>query len=394
MSLGYFKCIGGVSGDMILGSIIDSGISLNQINEGLSLLNIEGYQIDSHLSNRGGVTGTRFEVNYDSNLPNRNFKDFIDIVNNSSLPNEVKKDSCLVFNRLIEAEKIAHKSESYHMELHELGEIDTLIDVVGSVFGFYILKLDAIYLSSLPAGSGLIKIKHGIVPVPSPATAALLSLCQIPLRNSHSDSDNSGEMITPTGVAILTTLGDFKQPQMYLDKISYGLGKRESDDYPNVLSLWIGDEVINDKNSNLVLLETNIDDTNGEILGYVYECLLNMGVNDIWYVPISMKKNRPGVMLSVIVSVKIEQKVIDFILNETSTLGIRVRNIIRYEAKRQIRKISTNYGEVNVKIKIRNNKIINISPEYEHCKKIAIEQNLTLKAVMDEVLLNAQKELL
>ena len=394
MKLGYFKCVGGVSGDMILGSIVDLGISVNEIMSGLSLLNIDGYEISSHISSRGGVTGTRFEVNYKPNHITRKFKDFISIVNSSSLPDKVKKDSCKIFYRLSEAEKIAHKSESSDIELHELGEIDTLVDVVGSVFGMYLLKLDSIYSSALPTGNGVIKTKHGLIPVPSPATTALLSLSQIPILELPGTFYNTGEMITPTGVAILTTLGSFNQPKMYIDKAGYGLGKRKSENYPNILSLWVGNEMFNEGNSDLILLETNIDDTDGQILGYVHEGLLDMGANDVWFTPIHMKKNRPGVILSAIVSLPIERKAVDFILTQTSTLGIRSRNIIRYEAERHIRTISTIYGNVNIKLKMNDNKVINISPEYEDCKKIAIENNLPLKYVMDKILRQAETDLL
>ena len=239
-----------------------------------------------------------------------------------------------------------------------------------------------------------LKTSHGLIPVPSPATAALLSLGKIPISEPSVTLNNTGEMITPTGVAILTTLGSFSHPKMYIDKTGYGLGKRKSEKYPNILSLWVGNEIINEENSGLILLETNIDDTDGQILGYVHEGLLDMGVNDVWFTPIHMKKNRPGVILSTIVSIAIERKAVDFILTQTSTLGIRSRNIIRYEAERHIQRISTIYGDVNIKLKKKDNKVVNISPEYEDCKKIAIENNLPLKYVMDKISRQAEDDLL
>ena len=394
MKLGYFKSIGGVSGDMILASIIDSGVLVNEIIEGLSLLNIGGYNISSHISNREGVVGTRIEVEYDTNDRRRGFNDFAEIVNASSLPDKVKKDSCNIFYRLNEAEKIAHKSSSSNVELHELGEVDTLIDVVGSVFGMYILKLDSIYLSPFPTGNGVIKTSHGLTPVPSPATVALLSLSQAQVIQSPLELNNTGEMITPTGVAILTTLGSFKSPRMYINNVSYGLGRRKSKHYPNVLSLWLGNEIENESSSKLVLLETNIDDTDGQILGYVHERLLEMGAKDVWFTSIYMKKNRPGVILSVIIPFGIENKAVDFIISETSTLGIRSSNVARYEAERNICTINTVYGKVNVKLKFKNNKIINISPEYEDCKKLALENDLPLKYIIDKVTRQAESDLL
>ena len=221
-----------------------------------------------------------------------------------------------------------------------------------------------------------------------------MSLSQAQVIQSPLELNNTGEMITPTGVAILTTLGSFKSPRMYIDNVSYGLGRRKSKHYPNVLSLWLGNEIENESSSKLVLLETNIDDTDGQILGYVHERLLEMGAKDVWFTSIYMKKNRPGVILSVIIPFGIENKAVDFIISETSTLGIRSSNVARYEAERNICTINTVYGKVNVKLKFKNNKIINISPEYEDCKKLALENDLPLKYIIDKVTRQAELDLL
>ena len=242
MKSAYFQCIGGASGDMILGAVVDSGVSLDDLNEALSKLSVNGFSLSLQRAQRGGLNGSQITVSLDKDgKRTRRWQDFVDIVEGSDLPATVVERSCAIFRRLAEAEAIVHGTSPEQTILHELGTLDTLVDVVGSIVGLDLLGIERLYSSPFPSGSGVVKSEHGMLPVPAPATAALFAMARAPVVPPPSNAADTGEMVTPTGAAIITTLATFRQPSINVERIGYGLGARESRYYPNALALWLGE---------------------------------------------------------------------------------------------------------------------------------------------------------
>ena len=381
MSSAYFQCIGGASGDMILGALLDAGLALGDLQGALGALDVSGYALEARRARRGGLEGTHLVVQLDDE-GNRShtIQDFVDIVEASGLSEGVVRRSCAVFRRLAEAEARVHGGEPGEAHLHELGTLDTLVDVVGGVAGLEMLGVERVYCSAFPSGSGVIRSEHGLLPVPAPATAALFAIANAPVAAPPGNAHNTGEMVTPTGAAILTTLAEFSHPQIGVKNVGYGLGTRDAAQYPNALALWVGEEqAAGARSTGTTLIETNIDDMNGELLGYVQERLLAAGARDVWFTPIQMKKNRPAVMLSAIVSADREGDAIELIMRETTTLGARVRPLERVEAEREVVKIDTSLGSVRVKVKRLDGRAVSVAPEYEDARRAALERGVALQ---------------
>ncbi len=395
MKVAYLQCIGGAAGDMILSALVDSGLPQEALERELAKLHIEGFSLRFEQATRGGVTGTHLTVKLDEKgAHRRGWRDFLEMVDSSDLSPQVKELSSSIFNRLWEAEAHAHKSPIEEVHLHELGTLDTLVDVVGVVAGLELLEVTTLYSSPLPSSSGVIKSEHGPMPAPSPATMHLLAEANAAISPPPTEIGTGVEMVTPTGAAIVTTLATFKQPAMRLEKVGYGLGTRDTPLYPNVLALWIGEEIAQGHKEDLVLLETNIDDMSPELFGYVQERLFALGANDVWFTPIQMKKSRPGVVLSVLISSSLEAKAVDMVMRETSTLGIRVRPVTRHTAQREVVELETGLGTVRVKIKRLSGKVVGASPEYEDCRRIALELSMPLQEVFRLVAREAEDKLL
>ena len=380
---------------MILGAVVDAGVSIDFLNDALGKLNTNGFTLSIERTQRGGLSGTQVSVDLDeSGQRKRQWQDFIDVVEKSSLSENVIERSCAVFRRLGEAEAMVHGTTPEQVHLHELGTVDTLVDVVGSIAGLEMLGIERLYVSPFPSGSGVIKSEHGLLPVPSPATAALFGMARAQVVPAPGNATETGEMVTPTGAAILTTLASFKQPNLSVERIGYGLGSRESRYYPNALALWLGEETGATYNTDLALIETNIDDMTGEFLGFVQERLFDLGARDVWFTPIQMKKNRPATMLSIIVSSDLESQAISLVMRETSTLGVRIRPLSRYEAERESMEVDTSLGRVAVKVKRLEGKNVGVAPEYEAAKKIALDRQLPLNEVYKIVQREAEEQLL
>ena len=382
MKAAYVNAIGGASGDMLLASLIDSGLNTEQLTAALSSIGISGFCLRSRLEERQGVKGTYLDVDIGTDqAKKRTPTEFIHLVNSAPMSESSKAKCVNIFNIIGEAEGALHGEDPGHVHLHELGTIDTIIDVAGVVLGLEMMSVEKLYSSALPTGSGTVKTQHGILPVPAPATAHVLSKKNVPCYPPPVHLNPTGEMLTPTGVALLAELADFSQPVMKIDSIGYGLGTRDPEQYPNVLSISIGEVNVTGPKSGILLLETNLDDTTGETLGYVQEKLFEMGSRDVWFTPIQMKKNRPGTMLSCLIDESLKLEVADFIMLETTTLGIRVRSVDRIEAERKLEKFASSVGEINVKLKKQNGVLVSISPEYEDCKKIADRLGMPLARV-------------
>lgn len=393
--IAYLQCIGGASGDMLLGALIDAGAPVDDLNAAIALLGVSGVKIAASADQRGGMHGTRALVKVDAAAQQPSgLEEFVRIVHASPMPTRVKEQSIEVLRRIRKAESLAHRQPSQDLHLDELGDVDTLIDVVGAMAGLDALRIGRLYSSPLPSGSGLIETAHGTLPVPSPATAALLGMANAHIAPPPRGISDAGEMVTPTGAAIVTTLADFHQPSLRIENIGYGLGARNPTHYPNALALWIGTELDDSPDARVILLETNIDDSTPEILGYTQEQLFAVGALDVWFTPIQMKKNRPAAMLSALVPVTLEEQAIRLILRETSSLGVRTRPITRYEADRKSMEATTSLGTVSVKVKMADGIPVAASPEYEDCRKIAIDTGLPLQEVYRIVQREAEASIL
>ncbi len=366
---GYLQCVGGVSGDMLLGAIVDAGVPIDDLRAALGGLEFGGFSISARRDRRGGVEGTLVSVDPGASPRFDTISGLIEAVDASGLGQPAKSRARLVLERLGGAEASIHGDEEAH--LHELGSADTLIDVVGAVLGFEMLGIERLYSSPLPTGSGVFRSEHGPLPAPSPATTALLAMAGAPTVPPPGGASAAGEMVTPTGAAIVTALAEFRQPAMTVSQSGYGLGSRDPGGYPNVVALRVGEVAGTPGATTLSLVETNIDDMNPEAFPYVSERLFELGARDVWLTPINMKKGRAGVMLSALVDPGIERQAVDLVLRETTTLGVRVSPVSRYEAERESITVKTSVGELSVKIKRLGGRNVSLSPEYEDCRRIA-----------------------
>jgi uncharacterized protein (TIGR00299 family) protein len=377
VKVGYLDCFSGLSGDMILGALVDSGLAITQLSAELEKLKLKGYQISSRPEKRGVITGTRFLVNLENAKPKqRRLDDVANLIVKSDLSNPVKERSVAIFKRLAEAEAKVHRTPVQEVQLHDTGAIDAIVDIVGTAIGLELLGIEHLYSSPLPSGSGTVECQHGIIPIPAPATLELIASSGAPIRPTP---ERDVELVTPTGAAIVTTLARFQKPTLMLEKVGYGIGSRETETIPNVLPLWVGELVQEER--ELLLLETNIDDMSPELCGYVMEQLFENGAADVWFTPIQMKKNRPGIMLSVLAKPESQTAIAQVILRETPTLGLRVQPVERHLAVRETARFESSLGKASIKIKRLEGKVAGLSPEYEDCRRLALEHDLPLQDV-------------
>ena len=374
----YFDCYSGISGDMILGALIDLGLKENYIKKELKKIKISRYELKIDKIKKNNITGTNLTVKIKEKQKKRGFKEIQKLIDESNLEKDVKKISKQIFLKLATAESKIHNISIEKIHFHEVGAIDSIIDIIGAVIGFKKMQLSNIYCSHLPLGRGFIECSHGKIPVPAPATLEILK--NIPVYST----DIQHELVTPTGAAIITTFAKHfgPMPLMKINKIGYGAGKTNME-HPNFLRIILGEVPNNYNYDTTTIIETNIDDMNPEIYGYLVEKLYENGALDVFFTHIQMKKNRPGVKLSVISSVENVNNLADIIFSETSTFGIRFYETKRIKLMFEKQKIKTKYGEINVKIGRLKNRIITISPEFEDCRNIADRYNLPLKNVYE-----------
>ncbi|MBI2864265.1 MAG: nickel pincer cofactor biosynthesis protein LarC [Chloroflexi bacterium] len=388
MKAAYFDCFAGASGDMILGALLDAGLSLATLTSELAKLRLPGYELDGRRDKRGAIGGTKLTVKLtggESDSPHRQLADILAIIDQSDLAPPVKERASSVFRRLAEAEAKVHGVPIPAVHFHEVGAVDAMVDIVGSVAGLEALGVMAVYCSALPGGGGMVRSAHGPLPVPAPATLALIASAGAPLAPSPNQEAARYELVTPTGAAILTTLATFAQPMMQLQAVGYGLGTRDLSTLPNALRLWLGEVEEESAQGELLLLETNIDDMNPELLGYTLDRLLAAGARDVWFTPIQMKKNRPATMVSVLTTRESEPAMVKVLLSETTTLGVRTQLIHRHEAEREVFRFASSLGEAAVKVKRAGGDVVGLSPEYEVCKQLAAARSLPLQEVYRRV---------
>lgn len=385
----YLDCFSGVSGDMLLGALLHAGAPLDGMRAELGKLPLTGYAMEAQAVTKSGLVATQAEVRLSDSQPPRTLAAVTEIIERSPLPQYDREKGTAVFRNLAQAEAAVHGETVETVHLHDVGAVDAIVDVMGAIAGLRLLEVEELYCSPLPAGSGHAESRHGELPVPAPATLELLARAKAPLRARAGDE---GELVTPTGAAIVTSLARFERPEMTLERIGYGAGSRDLPDRPNVLRLWLG-EAASSPTRPMLLLETNVDDMTGEMLGYALERLLAAGAADAWLTPVQMKKNRPGVVLSVICAEAEEEALASLILRETSTLGVRVRPVHRWEAEREVLEFESSLGPAAVKVKRLSGEPPRVAAEYEACKRLAESSGLPLQDVYRIVQAEAEARL-
>ncbi len=385
MTLAYFDCPAGVAGDMILGALVDAGWPVAELRAVVTGLGLGDFvTIQAQRVRRGPLVATAVQVDcHQAAPPQRHLADVLAILAASRLPAAITADAARVFQRLAEAEAMVHGTAVEEVHFHEVGALDAIVDIAGAVAGLAALGVTAVHASPLPAGSGWTGSLHGPIPVPAPATLALLAAAGAPVAAPAAGVDLAGELVTPTGAALLTTLATFSRPAMTLARVAHGAGGRDTP-WPNVVRLWLG-EAVPAAAGDFVLLETNIDDMVPELYGHVTERLFEAGALDVWLTATQMKKGRPGTVLSVLAPGPLEGALAALLLAETTTLGVRVQPVRRHEAAREVRFVATDFGHVAVKVKLTDGQVVGWAPEYEACRAVARERDVPLTQVYGAV---------
>jgi len=386
--IAYLDCHSGISGDMFLGAMLDAGFPLETLRQALADLPISGYELKLEQFQDKGIRGARFDVILAAQeQPARHFTDIVSLLQAATLPPRVRERAISMFRCIAEAEAVVHGSTLEEVHFHEVGAIDAIIDIVGAALAVETLGIETLYASALPLSSGHVKTVHGLLPVPAPATLEIARRVSAPWRPCPVE----GEMVTPTGAAILATLARFETPAIRIERVGYGFG-RKSFPWPNCLRLCLGrpvgasveaEEQVAMETDWVTVIETNIDTMTGEALGHLMERLLSAGALDVAYAPLYMKKNRPAVMLTVICRVEDGDALAQLLLSESNTLGVRMQHMQRRKAQRVRQTIETPFGKMQVKVKLLGGRVISAAPEYEECRRIALEQALPLEEVYE-----------
>lgn len=380
MRIGYFDCFSGASGDMILGSMIDAGLSPGELREELKKLRLRNVSLRVKKVLKGGISATQVIVEgRDEKRHSRSLREILQIIDRSRLDSEVKEKSREVFRRIASVEAKIHRRPIEEIHFHEIGGLDSVVDIVGAIWGIRQMEIQKIYVSRVNVGTGFVRCEHGILPIPAPATLSLMK--GKPIYSSGIEK----ELLTPTGAALLTSLGSEygRMPGMKVERIGYGAGKSDLP-HPNLLRLVVGKEEPLAGKEKVMVVETNIDDMNPQLYDYIMERLLAMEVQEVFLTPILMKKNRPATLLTVICSSEKLPYVVDFLMLETTTIGLRWREEERSCADREIVTLQTSYGQIRFKKAKWNGKEVNLSPEYEDCKRLALKRSISLKEVFEE----------
>jgi pyridinium-3,5-bisthiocarboxylic acid mononucleotide nickel chelatase len=404
----YFDCFSGAAGDMILGALVDVGVPLDDLRHALGRLAVERDAVRTERVIRAGITATKFSVRDEvpmehghSHEPSRvhhhdhvrgqasavvhdrhthahrSLPEIYTLIDGSSLSGAGKDRAKQLFARLGDAEAAIHGTPIDKVHLHEVGALDSIIDIVGTVYALDMLEVDRVVSSALNVGSGSVRSAHGTYPVPAPATAWLLR--DAPIYGGPQQA----ELVTPTGALLVTSYaaGYGPVPPMVLKRVGYGAGTRDFHDAPNVLRVLIGESDSTAPTQSVVVVEAEIDDMNPQIFGVLMDQLLAGGALDVFYTPIQMKKNRPGTLLTVIASPDARQRLTTTIFRETTTIGVRYREMLRECLERETVNVDTPLGTVRIKIARRNGEVLNASPEFDDCARIARERNVPVKDV-------------
>jgi len=385
MKILYYDCFSGISGDMNLGAMIDLGISISFLTEELEKLNLNGWKLIAEKDQRHGITGTKVTVQITAHEHHhRHLDDIEKIIDSSKLDNKTKELSKKIFMKVAEAEALVHGIPVGKVHFHEVGAMDSIIDIVGAAICFNKLQVDEVYVSPVELGGGFVKCDHGTLPVPAPATAEIVKGMSV--KTGGVDF----EATTPTGAAILSALGNSfgRTAVMNIIKTGYGVGHKENKDKPNLLRVFMGEGVDESQKTghDAMLLECNIDDMNPEFYGYISGKLFEAGASDVYITNIMMKKGRPGNILNVICEKGTEAILKEIIFTESTTAGIRCFPFIKETLERKFDIENTPYGDVTVKRSFYKQKQVSAKPEFEDIKRIAEEKGIPVKEVYNNIM--------
>ena len=390
LKIAYFDPFSGASGDMTLGALVDAGVSIRALRKELRRLGLEGYTLSAKRIERSGIGATKVVVKvrkprHGHHHPHRHLADILGIIGAAGLPETDRARASAVFRRLAEAEAHVHRCGVDEIHFHEVGAVDAIVDIVGAVIGLRLLGVERVVCGPIRTGTGFVDCAHGRLPLPAPATAQLLR--DVPSIGTEVE----GELTTPTGAALLTTLADAfgPRPPMAVRAVGYGAGDAERDGPPNLLRVFVGDAIEaepTDEADQVVILEANLDDLSAEIAGHAMERLLDAGALDCFFTPIQMKKNRPGVLLTALVEPARSAAIEELLLTETSTFGLRRTLASRRKLRREWVEVKLKGGTVRIKLGHLGDRLVHAAPEYEDCRALAARRRLPLKAIYEAAL--------
>jgi uncharacterized protein (TIGR00299 family) protein len=384
MKLAYFDCFSGISGDMTLGALVDAGCPVEYLRSELQSLDVPGWTLSAEKVWKNGMAATSVKVATEDRQKHRALSTILEIIGKSKIAPQVRDRAAAIFEKLGRAEAYVHDAPLEKVHFHEVGAVDAIVDIVGACIGFDALGVAKFASSPLNVGGGTTKMAHGVLPVPTPATARLLQGAP-----TYSNGVQK-ELVTPTGAAIIATLCESfgPQPAMTVSSIGYGAGTLDLEHQPNVVRIMIGEVAEKSTTAELgfdeeiAVIEANLDDMNPQIYGHFQERALSAGALDVYTTPVQMKKNRPGTLLTVLCKPQDTPRLMDLIFAETTTIGARTYNAQRRVLPRKSVSVSTPYGEVRMKVAGVNGHIRHATPEYEDCRKLAAEKNVPLQTVM------------
>ena len=382
MKIAYFDCFSGISGDMVLGALVDAGADIGALEAELRKLKLDGWKISAEKVKRGAILATKVNVEAQEHHHHRHLSQILKMIDEAGLAPRAAERARKIFQRLGEAEAKVHNIPVEKVHFHEVGAVDSIVDIVGSAIGFEMLGIDEFACSRMDVGGGRVKTEHGMLPVPAPATAELLR--EAPTFSSGIEK----ELVTPTGAAIATTLATrfAEMPAMRLKAIGYGAGSADLKEQPNVLRLMIGETIEHARAKTLdapvSVIEANLDDMSPQIYGYFAERALAAGALDVFSTPVQMKKNRPGQLVTLLCEPASRDRLIDLVFRETTTIGVRTYEVQRQTLARESVPVETPLGSIRMKISRLNGTVLNAAPEYEDCQRIAAQKNVPLKEVL------------
>ena len=380
MRIAYIDAPFGAAGDMLLGAALHAGAGLDAVRAALQTLPLEGWTLDAHSVQRAGFAATKADVTVEDPQPPRTARAIVELIAASPLPERVRDHAVATFELLGDAATAVHGVPPADMHLHEVGDVDAIVDVVGTFAGLESLGVERIHAGALPAGGGLVRAAHGRLPVPAPAVLEIAARCGATLLESR-PGEPVAELVTPTAMAIIGATADFTRPAMALERTGIGAGSKDFEGWPNVVRLWIGETSEAAAVRPLALIETNVDDMPGEHLPFLEARLRDAGALDVWWTAVQMKKGRPGLQITAVAARGTAEAVAAALLEHSPTLGVRATELVRYEADREVLEFESSLGPAAVKVKRLPGAPPRVAPEYESARAIAERSGLPIAEV-------------